>query len=193
LGPQPSEKPVVVSAERLAKYAGLYWKNDDKRAARIVLKDGKPFLAFSKDDRLELAALSDNRFRLVVYPVSVTFSEPTAGAPQQMTIQAPEDEKPEVFDLITQAKPTPNQLAFYAGSYVSQEIDPVYRIVVDDGALVLKRLKAKSQKLEPILEDDFQARDGNIRFEKDAAGTITGFVLDSGRIKNFHFKKTTQM
>jgi hypothetical protein len=32
--------------------------------------------------------------------------------------------------------------------------------------------------------------DGDLYFERDPSGQITGFVLDSGRIKNFHFKKT---
>ena len=35
--------------ERLAQYAGLYWKKDDERAFRIVLKDGKLFLAPSEE------------------------------------------------------------------------------------------------------------------------------------------------
>jgi hypothetical protein len=92
--------------------------------------------------------------------------------------------------LVAESKPAPNQLAGYAGSYVSDEIDPIYRIVVENGGLVLKRLKSKPQKLEPTVEDYFQGPDGDIHFERDPAGKVTGFVLNSGRIKNFHFKKT---
>jgi CubicO group peptidase (beta-lactamase class C family) len=79
--PDSSQKPVTLSEELLAKYAGLYWKTDENRSMRIVLKDGKLFLAPSANDRIELKALSGNRFQLAVYPVSVTFSEATAGAP----------------------------------------------------------------------------------------------------------------
>jgi hypothetical protein len=56
----------------------------------------------------------------------------------------------------------------------------------------LKRLKSKPQKLEPTLEDYFQGPDGDIHFQRDPAGKVTGFVLNSGRIQNFHFRKTAQ-
>jgi len=185
-----STQNVAVPAQRLTEYAGLYWKKDDEHATRIIVEDGKLFLASPENDRLELSPLSQNRFQLVVYPVVFTFADAAAGTPQRMSIQAPGNEKPDVFDLVAESKPAPNQLAGYAGSYVSDEIDPIYRIVVENGGLVLKRLKSKPQKLEPTVEDYFQGPDGDIHFERDPAGKVTGFVLNSGRIKNFHFKKT---
>jgi len=190
--PESSAKSVAVSAQRLTQYTGLYWKKDDERGLRIVLKDGKLFLAFSEEDRLELAALSQNRFQLIVSPVALTFHEPAPGAPERMSMQPPGQEKPDVFERVTEFQPTPDQLVGYAGFYVSEEIEPVYRIVVENGSLVLKRLKSKPQKLEPALEDYFQGPDGNIHFQRDSAGKVTGFVLNSGRIKNFHFRKTAQ-
>jgi Domain of unknown function (DUF3471) len=140
-----------------------------------------------------LRALSDNRFQLAAYPVAVTFSEATPAAPQHMTVSGPEEEKPDLFELAIQARPTSDQLKAYAGTYVSAEIDPVYRIVFENGGLVLKRLKSKPQKLEPTLQDSFQGLDGDIHFQRSSDGKITGFVLDSGRIKHFRFTKTAQM
>ena len=113
-----------------------------------------------------------------------------------MSIGSPQDKKPDVFELVAEFKPAPNELAAYAGSYVSEEIDPVYRIVVENGALVLKRLKSKPEKLEPTLADYFQGPIGDIRhihFQRDPAGKVTGFVLNTGRIKNFRFKKAAPL
>jgi hypothetical protein len=76
---------------------------------------------------------------------------------------------------------------------MSDEIEPVYRIVIENGGLVLKRLKSKPQKFEPTREDSFQGLDGDIHFQRNPSGKITGFVLDSGRIKNFRFNKTARM
>ena len=160
-------------------------------ARRIVLRDGKLFVANSPDDRLELMALSDNRFQLRVFPVVYTFEQATAGA-QRLTVQPPGEEKPDVFDRVAEFQPTASQLAGYAGDYVSAEIEPVYRIVVENGGLVLKRLKSKPQKLDPTVQDYFEAQTGNIHFQRDSAGKVTGFVLDTGRIKNFRFRKTAQ-
>jgi CubicO group peptidase (beta-lactamase class C family) len=189
---ESSQKPVAVSPQRLAQYTGMYWKRDDERGARIVLKDGKLFVAFSADDQLELTALSENRFQLVVYPITFAFSDAVAGTPQQLNVQSPGEAKPDVFDLVNEFKPTPTELAAYAGSYVSKEIDPIYRIRVENGRLVLTRQKSKPEKLDPVLPDYFLGLNGDLHFQRDATGTITGFVLNAGRIKNFHFTKTGQ-
>ena len=190
---ESTQKSVAIPAQRLAKYAGLYWKEDENRATRVLLKDDKIFLAFSPHDQLELKALSDNRFRLVIYPLAVTFSEATAGTPQHMTFQGPGQEEPEIFNLVAGSKPSSNQLAGYAGTYVSPEIEPVYRIVVENDSLVLKRLKSKPEKHEPTVKDHFSGLNGDIHFERDSTGKVTGFVLSAGRVTNFHFKKTAQM
>ena len=73
--------------------------------------------------------------------------------------------------------------------YVSEEIEPVYRITVQNGSLVLKRLKSKPQQLRPALVDYFDGSNGDLHFERDQSGKISGFLLNSGRIKNFRFRK----
>ena len=108
-----------------------------------------------------------------------------------MTIQDIGD-PPEVYDQTTAFRPSSDQLASYAGSYASEEIDPVYRVAVEDGGLVLRRLKASPQKLRPIVADYFQGLDGLggvIHFERDSAGKVTGFLVDSDGIRNFGFAK----
>jgi CubicO group peptidase (beta-lactamase class C family) len=192
LRPESSEKSVTVSAQHLKQYVGVYWKEDDNSAVRIITKDDKLLLALSDDNRLEFNALSENRFQIPHDAGVFTFTEATATAPQRMSVQSPGDDHPDVYDLVPEFKPTSDQLAAYAGSYVSDEIDPVYRIAVENGSLVLKRLKSKTQKLEPTLEDHFNGLDGDIHFQRDPAGKVTGLVLNAGRIKNFHFRKRAQ-
>jgi CubicO group peptidase (beta-lactamase class C family) len=187
-----SAKPVSVPDERLNRYAGLYWKKDDERAVRIVHKEGKLFLQESEDESLELSPLAENRFVMLAYPVAFTFDRAAAGAPGHLSIQGQGQAKPDDFERVAEFQPTPEQLAEYAGSYVSTEIDPVYRIFVENGSLTLKRLKSKAQKLRPTLVDYFDGPDGDLHFQRDPAGAITGFALNSGRIKNFRFTKTAE-
>jgi len=187
---EASAKPVSVPDEHLIQYAGLYWKKDDERAMRIQHKDGKLFLSESEDERLELSPLADNRFLLTVSPVSFTFDRVDASAPWHLSIQGPEQKMPDVFERVTEFQPTPEQFGEYAGSYVSAEIDPVYRIFVENGSLMLKRLKSKPRKLLPTLVDYFEGPYGDLHFQRDPGGRITGFVLNSGRIKNFRFTRT---
>lgn len=185
-----SAKPVTVADEVLARHAGLYWKKDDERAVRIEHAEGKLFLSESEEERLELSPIADDRFILVVFPVAFTFDRAAAGGPERLSVQRPSQEDPDVFERVAAFQPTPAQLAGYAGSYVSDEIDPVYRFVVENGGLVLKRLKSKPQKLRPVITDYFDGPSGSLHFQRDRSGRVTGVLLNSGRIRNFRFRKT---
>ncbi|PYT22945.1 MAG: hypothetical protein DMG57_33630 [Acidobacteria bacterium] len=183
---ESSLKPVSVPDERLSQYAGLYWKKDEERPLRILQK---LFLSESEEEHLELAPLADNRFLLVVFGVAFTFDQVAPGARWRLSIRGPEQETSDIFEPAIQAQPTPDELNAYAGSYVSEEIEPVYRITVQNGSLVLKRLKSKPQQLRPALVDYFDGSNGDLHFERDQSGKISGFLLNSGRIKNFRFRK----
>ncbi|MEO8657347.1 MAG: serine hydrolase domain-containing protein [Bryobacteraceae bacterium] len=187
---ESTAKPVTVPQERSAQYAGLYWKKEDESSLRIVDKEGKLFLAESEEDQLELSPVADNRFQLKAFPMRFTFDQAAAEGPMRLSLQGQGQAKPDIFVRVAEAHPTSAQLTEYEGSYVSAEIDPVYRIVNEDGQLILKRLKSKPSKLQPTLTDYFSGPNGDLHFQRDSAGNITGFLLNSGRIKNFRFTKT---
>jgi CubicO group peptidase (beta-lactamase class C family) len=89
--------------------------------------------------------------------------------------------------------PTAAQLAAYPGSFVSQEIDPVYRISLQDGKLTLLRLKHKPDTLRPTMRDVFVGEIGTVRFTRDAKQHISGFILDADRIQNFQFTRENEL
>jgi hypothetical protein len=94
------------------------------------------------------------------------------------------------FEAAPEFRPSPQQLAAFAGAYRSDEIEPVYRIVVEEGGLTLARLKSKPDKLQPAITDYFQGSIGSLHFVRNSEGRVAGFVLNSGRITNFRFHKT---
>jgi hypothetical protein len=182
-------EPVSVPAERLALYPGLYFLKDEKRAVRIAVKDGKALIAFSSGGGREMIALSNTRFRMPSGPKEVTFADAAGGPAPRLSIDFPGSEKADVYERVAEFQPAPGELAGFAGSYVSQEIDPIYRISVQEGRLVLKRLKSKPENLEPTIADTFWGLNGDLHFERGVDGKVSGFTLDAGRIKNFHFAK----
>jgi hypothetical protein len=97
--------------------------------------------------------------------------------------------KPDIFETASAYQPSATELAEYAGAYVSEEIDPVYRIILQDGKLSLARLKHKPETLQSMVRDVFTVDTGTVRFTRDANQHISGFVLNAGRIQNFRFSK----
>jgi hypothetical protein len=62
-------------------------------------------------------------------------------------------------------------------------------MVVQDGKLTLTRLKHKPAQLDPRTLDVFTAEIGTIRFTRDSNHRVSGFVLNSSRIRNFRFTR----
>lgn len=183
---------INLSSEQMAVYTGMYWNREDDDFVKIVVKDGKLETENGSDDPLVLKPFAESRFHVADKPwgdmVEIHFVAAKGDKPKQME-QSFGDGKPAVFEAAEAATPSAAELSQYAGAYVSEEIDPVYRIVLEGDKLRLTRLKAKADTLRPTVRDVFAGDIGTVRFKRDASGHITGFTLNAGRIQNFHFSR----
>ena len=190
--PAPSaETPVSLTPQQLAAFAGLYWNREEEGAVKVILKDEKLSAVFSPEDSFELKPLTGNRFRLAGPPITVEFTRNKPGDPPTMRFQRDGADHADTLESMPEFKPGPAQLASFAGTYRSEEIDPVYRLVVEDGSLVLKRLKSKPDKLVPTIADYFSSSSGSLHFTRNSQSQVTGFVLNTGRIRGMKFRKSS--
>jgi CubicO group peptidase (beta-lactamase class C family) len=82
--------------------------------------------------------------------------------------------------------PSPRRLQDYAGAYYSHEVDATYDIERGDDGLVVRR-RLGTQALRPTGPDRFSVGSQVFTFERDAAGVITGFTVQAGRVRNIRF------
>jgi len=184
---------VVVTREQMAGYAGLYWNREDDAFAKIFVEDGKLKGDAGGMESLVLKPFAESRFHIADKPwgdqVEIHFVAASGDKTRRME-QSFGGGKPTVFEIAEAFSPSGAELAEYAGAYVSEEIDPVYRIVVDGEKLSLMRLKHKPEAVKPTVRDVFTGEIGTVRFTHDpSSGHVSGFVLNAGRIQNFHFVK----
>ena len=186
------EETVQLSEPQLASKVGLYWNRERDGFRKIFMKEGKLHLIFpGEDESYEMKALSENRFRLVLYSLMEVRFEPVGtGGPLRLT-QTIRGRSPESFEPVAQFTPTRRELYEYVGTYVSDEIDIIYRAGLEDDKLVLKRQGDKPAILQPALRDVFSAPDWSLRFTRDANNQVTGVVLNNYRNRNFRFTKKT--
>ncbi len=123
--------------------------------------------------------------------VSLTFERAAQGK-SRLLFQSLGDEKPSVYEPVDRATPSSAELSEYVGEYLSEEIDPIYRVILADGKLMLTRLKYRPMALEPCVRDSYSSSLGTIRFTRDTSQHISGFVLDAARIRNFRFTRPTE-
>ena len=82
------------------------------------------------------------------------------------------------------------EIAAFAGDYHSAELDVVYRLrAADDGSRLDYEFGNRHSSVSPVGDDVFSRNNLTMRFERDASGTITGFQLDAGRVKNLRFRR----
>jgi CubicO group peptidase (beta-lactamase class C family) len=185
---QPEVKPVTLTEEQFKSKAGLYLTDDGDELRRIVFKDGKlQVTAGESGPTRPMTPLAEDRFRLESEPVEFTFRKRPDGRPEMTVVQS--EHKPVVYLEVPPFAPSATELAEYAGTYHSPEIDALYRLRVEAGKLMLDRIRNKPAKLAPATLDLFAGDEGSIRFVRDSAGHVAGFVLNTGRIRNFKFEK----
>lgn len=132
-------------------------------------------------------------FHLQGQPVDVTFLAAPSGMPLQFILK-PENGKIETYSAVPSFAPSGAQLAEYAGTYSSREIDPLYELKIESGpdgkeSLVLHRLKNGPDTLNSVTRDFFTADAGKIRFTRDSKGVISGFLLSTGRVFDLRFER----
>lgn len=85
---------------------------------------------------------------------------------------------------------TVDQLKRFEGDYWSDELQIVYRVAVENGALVLRVRNLPPRKLTAAPDNEFQISDLGVTLKMTASGVaITGFVLDAGRTRGMRFEK----
>jgi hypothetical protein len=70
-------------------------------------------------------------------------------------------------------------------------MDAVFRISVKDGKLQLARTKLRTAVIDPMFKDSFRTSSGVMQFARDAAGRVSGFQLQGGRVRHLKFWKDT--
>jgi hypothetical protein len=190
-GTSRAGEKAALSADQLSALAGLYWDPVEDSYVKVFLKDGHPEIDLGGPGVRALTADADGRLHFSYVPglpVVVEIQAAAKDAPRALNVILP-GAKPTAYHAVSAATPSPAELLDYVGPYVSEEIDPIYRVGVKDGALTLSRLKHETETLKPAVADVFTGEIGTVRFVRGPDRRITGFILDAGRIQNFRFPR----
>lgn len=187
----PEPKVAQVPEKELAAVVGSYFDSTNNNFRRVYVKNGK--LIYSRGtSESELAPFGNNRFLMLGTPdrVEISFKSPRPGAPLQM-ITVVVGVGASTHDSVESATYTAAQLAEFAGTYYSNEIDATYNITLQGDKLAVRRKNVDGET--PMLgqfADAFSAAGtGSIRFTRNRQNQITGFLLNTGRVRRLRFDK----
>jgi CubicO group peptidase (beta-lactamase class C family) len=91
------------------------------------------------------------------------------------------------------------ELAEFAGSFFSAELDATYRFAVVDGSLVVRIEQEPPLQVTTLADDRFEIRfsdqglsgpqTANLEFDRNRSGAVTGFGLSSGSERGIVFER----
>lgn len=177
------DERVELSDEMQSGLTGRYINEDRNDMFEISVDDGKLMV----DGQVEIIPVGDGVFRIngstARYELEMD-DEP-------VKVMASGNDGDQTYEKVDEWQPDESDLADYAGEYVSDEIDSIMRLSVnEEGMLQIQHRWMGTSPLEPLARDVFRAGNGMmLEFEKDGTGNVTGFYANSGRTLDVWFGK----
>lgn len=84
-------------------------------------------------------------------------------------------------------------LTQYGGTYYNDELDTEYKLIVEEGELILERRLSPSGAMDHEKNDKWSIASWEIEFYRDDADAISGFTLSTGRAKDVDFEKIADL
>ncbi len=123
--------------------------------------------------------------------ISLIFLKPDKSDVKAMNVEVKiGGREPVVYEAVTLAAPSLDQLQEYTGSYYSEELDVTYKFYVKEEKLFCNyRYIIDAFHLDHTLEDEFHYLRVKVQFKRDNQGKISGFIINTGRVQNIGFEK----
>ena len=184
----PDEIQIVqIDPQIVESYTGLYELEPGVRF-RLIRDGYRLMIQVPSEGWKRFVARSENSFSSQDGSVELEFIKDGQGKVTTMTIFTDEEEmvtrRVEPFSL---EKDILNE---YAGEYYSPELKTSYSLVVEDSTLIAHHQRHDNIGFQPQSKDNFTTGSWwmeQIQFERGESQQITGFRLDSGRVRNLLF------
>ena len=195
LGEQPGAPalaapgPVASGDPRLALgWAGVYLEPSTRQVAELTVRDGVLYTDRTGGARVE--AIDYRRARLVGVPLELEFFSGRRGYRVKWLIPG---RRADTFLWRAPVAPVlgRKELAAYAGTYASAELDATYRVEASDSTLTLRTGETPGLIARPVFPDGFVSGQYTIQFVRQG-GRVTGFEISHPRARGVTFARRNE-
>jgi CubicO group peptidase (beta-lactamase class C family) len=174
---------VGASAAELRRLTGV-WRNVERGEVRRTRLKGDTLVS-DGERPLPYVPLGGDRFR-IEGRTEVRF-EGDGSAPTRMVVRTPGGTA--TFTRADTVALDDAKLAEYAGDYRSDEVEVTQTWKVEKGKLAVYAGYRRLGVLEPTYRDGFSAGGSVVDFVRDRKGRITGYLVESGRVRHLRFTR----
>jgi CubicO group peptidase (beta-lactamase class C family) len=189
-GEEGSSAEVVVPEDLLQSYIGRYILAGMGVMLEYSVKDGVLKMNMEGQSEATLTPLSQSEFAYEGVEATILFKTNSQGkVTGAVHTQGGQD-----YDLeaVPPYEPTIEELEAYTGRYISKELDVFYNLEIQDSTLVILIRNTPEIKLSALKEDIYKGNVffiGEVEFQRDKSGSVTGFKASNGRTKGIGFER----
>jgi CubicO group peptidase (beta-lactamase class C family) len=181
--PEPLSTSYKATPAEMERVAGLYRRVRDNTTLEVEWRDGK----LTVDKSAELTPIQAGRFGLSTSDLDYRFEEGNPARLRQVTANGEI-----LYERVTPAKPTAEELAALAGEYESGETGSIVKVELGSqpGELRYHVGAVPPATLRPAFQDVFAGPGGiSIRFIRDASGKVNALGAGDSRVWDLRFQR----
>jgi CubicO group peptidase (beta-lactamase class C family) len=197
--PQPAAidfsklKTLNLTTQQLATYSGHYW--DNERVAGLKLFVEKDTLRYQPEGSNEISSLvpiSANTFQMVIDSDDVILVKFRKEGDKMKVVYTSGESDEYVYEAYTPKAYSATALREFTGTFYNDALKTTYKLAQHERGLFTTNKNKAEINFSPVQTDLFSTSTrsfGSIRFVRDQQKNITGFYVNSERIKNMLFEK----
>jgi CubicO group peptidase (beta-lactamase class C family)/putative intracellular protease/amidase len=186
-------KTKKLTRQLLENYSGYYWDNERMAGRRIYVKnDTLRYQILGSTNESLLVPITENKFQMVVdgYDMIMVQFRKENGNLKMIYTSGESDEY--VYEYYTPKTYSATDLGEFSGTYYCQSLKVSYTLAQNEKGIFTSNKNQPIINFTPIQSDLFLSNVrnlGGIRFVRDKQQKITGFYINSDKIKNLLFEK----
>jgi CubicO group peptidase (beta-lactamase class C family) len=186
---------VKIPSQQLSAFAGNYWDNERASGLRFYVKnDTLRFQVLNSVNESSLVPIDENIFQMVIDSDDVIkFRFSKEGNNLKMIYTSGESDD-HVYERYTSTVYSEADLKDFTGTYYCESINATYNLSETNNTIITSSRAQNNIEFCAIKPDLFLSKNrnlGSIKFVRDQNNKITGFSVNSDRIRNLHFEKIT--
>ncbi|WP_166924896.1 serine hydrolase [Flavobacterium poyangense] len=186
-------KTIKMTPQQLEVYNGFYWDNERVSGRRVFVKnDTLRYQVLGSATESLLLPIADKKFQMVVDGDDVIMVEFRKEKDHFKLIYTSGESDEYVYEYYTPKAYSTTDLEEFSGTYYCKTLGSGYTLAKNEKGLFTNNKSQTMINFTPIQPDLFlsSARNwGGIRFVRDKQQKITGFYINSDKIKNLLFEK----
>ena len=189
-GPSAQAPPSAVALRPLQTYAGTYRAANTSNLVTIAVDSGA--LRVLEPGRYDLVAHSADELEVVGTPVAIRLvfeAGEASDAPALRLTTMVDGARENTYQRITAVPLTREATAAFAGTYHSTELTATLVVAQSDTGLVLTLRNEAPSPLRSMGNDEFLGAGLSLQFTRDAAGKVTGILVNQGRARGLRFDR----